>query len=256
MRPSHQLNRRDFLRLLGLAASGAALVSCQTPTPIATSSPTSAATTAEAVAQAAEVERGEKAVRNAAGALERLIEGNFRFYSGRAVHPWQSETRRVELAEEQKPFATVLSCVDSRVPPEIVFDRGLGDLFVVRTAGHVLDSAALGSIEFGVNELKIPLLLVMGHTQCGAVKATLDAVEKNLAAPDKIGFLVQSIRPAIELVRDLPGDVLDNAVRLNIEMTLTALKGTPLLQDAEESGKLDILGAMYDLDTGVVFVFD
>ena len=158
------------------------------------------------------------------------------------------------MAQGQKPFAIVFGCVDSRVPPELVFDRGLGDVFVIRTAGQVLDDAGLGSIEFGVEELGIPLVMVLGHEKCGAVAATIEAVEHNAEAPGHIGALVEGIRPAVEQVKGQPGDLLDNAVRANVELTVRQLKTSPILAEALETGHIKIVGARYDLDTGVVEV--
>ena len=166
----------------------------------------------------------------------------------------ESKSRRVELAKGQNPFATIFSCVDSRVPPELVFDRGLGDLFVIRTAGHVIDKAVLGSLEFGVAELKIPLLLVLGHEKCGAVKATVEAVENNATAEAEINWLVDSIRPAVEQAKAQPGDLLDNSVKANVSLTVEHLKQSSILSEAVEKGELKIIGARYDLDTGVVEV--
>ena len=146
----------------------------------------------------------------------------------------------------------VFSCVDSRVPPEIVFDRGLGDLFVIRTAGHVVDDAALGSIEFGAEELHIPLVLVLGHERCGAVAATLDAIEAGARPHGRIGAIVDGIQPAVTEVQGYPGDILDNAVRANIRLTILRLEESAILGGARQAGQLRIVGGRYDLDTGEV----
>jgi carbonic anhydrase len=130
-------------------------------------------------------------------ALTRLVEGNMRFASGGSKPINESAERRIKVEERQRPFATIFSCVDSRVPPELVFDRGLGDLFVVRTAGNVIDSAVMGSLEYGAYELEIPLLLVLGHKKCGAVKATIEVVETKGKAEGSIAYLVDAIRPAV-----------------------------------------------------------
>ena len=140
------------------------------------------------------------------------------------------------------------------MPPELIFDRGLGDLFVIRTAGQVIDKAVLGSLEFGVEELDIPLLLVLGHERCGAVKATVEALEQGTAVPAEIRFLVEGIKPAVERVKDQSGDLLDNAVRANVELVVGQLKKSSILADAMTQGRLKIVGARYDLDTGVVDV--
>jgi carbonic anhydrase len=230
----YRLSRRNFLQASGLAALGTTLTAC-TAMPLPQPIPTP-----------------ESAVANADQALQRLLEGNQRYVTNKSISLNETESRRIEVAKGQQPFATIFSCVDSRVPPELVFDRGLGDLFVIRTAGHVIDNAVLGSLEFGVAELKIPLLMVLGHEKCGAVKATVEAVEKQIVAPAQIGALVDGIRPAVEKVKDQSGDLLDNAVRENIVLTVARLKSSPILAEAVEKGQLSIVGGRYDLDTGVV----
>jgi len=236
MPTNRTLTRRTFLHSLGAAAAGAALSACAGTI---ASPPTSTP---------------EGPVTNADEALQRLLDGNRRYVAHQSIEVNESETRRIEVAQGQNPFATLFSCVDSRVPPELVFDRGLGDLFVVRTAGQVIDSAVLGSLEYGVAELKIPLLMVLGHEKCGAVKATIETIEKNATAEADINALVEAIRPAVEKVRGQPGDLLDNAVKANVELTVSLLKTSPILAEAVENGTLKIVGARYDLDTGVVEV--
>jgi carbonic anhydrase len=228
-------SRRAFLHLWGVAAAGATLAACGM-TPAAPQSTTGA----------------EAPVANPDQALQRLMEGNQRYVANRTLPLNESESRRTEVAQGQHPFATIFSCVDSRVPPELVFDRGLGDLFVIRTAGHVTDKAVLGSLEFAVAELHIPLMMVLGHEKCGAVKATIEAVEKNAHAEADIDWLVEGIRPAVEKTRGASGDALDNAVKANIELTVQRLKASPILSEAIEAGQLKIVGARYDLDTGSV----
>jgi carbonic anhydrase len=194
----------------------------------------------------------EAPVTNADEALQRLLEGNRRYSTNQAAGLNQTPLRRIEVSEAQHPFATIFGCVDSRVSPSIIFDRGLGDLLVIRTAGHVIDRAVLGSIEFGLIELKIPLIMVLGHERCGAVKATIETLEKDTDAPGQIGMLVESIRPAVEKARSQPGNLLENAVRANIELTVSHLKASPILAEAVAKGQLKIVGARYDLDTGSV----
>jgi carbonic anhydrase len=194
----------------------------------------------------------EVPVADANEALQRLREGNERYVANKSIDLNESQSRRIELAKGQQPFATIFSCVDSRVPPELIFDRGLGDLFVIRTAGQVIDKAVLGSLEFGVAELKIPLLMVLGHEKCGAVKATVEAVEHNASAEAEINWLVDGIRPAVEAAKTQSGDLLDNAVKANVSLTVERLKGSSILSGASEKGDLKIVGARYDLDTGLV----
>ncbi|MCX6018640.1 MAG: carbonic anhydrase [Chloroflexi bacterium] len=233
MKTSLNSNRRQFLALSGIAIAGATL---------------GAAAPATAAAPAA----AEKPVTNADEALKRLMEGNVRFVSDKTIDPNQTTARRTELAKGQKPFATILSCVDSRVPPEIVFDRGLGDLFVIRTAGQVIDKAVLGSIEFGAAELGIPLIVVMGHEKCGAVKATIETLEKGAKAPGAIEYLVEGIAPAVEAVKGKSGDMLDNAVQANVDISVATLKKSTILAGLLKAGKIKIVGARYDLDSGKV----
>ena len=185
-------------------------------------------------------------------ALDRLIAGNDRFMDNCPQGVNRSPFRRANVAKMQAPFAIVFSCVDSRVPPEIIFDRGLGDLLVIRTAGHVLDDAALGSIEFGTEELHISLIVVLGHERCGAVKATIDITAKGGQAPDEINTIVNGVRPAILKALGSTGDALDATVKANVQLTVNHLKRVPLLASAIAKGHLKIVGARYDLDTGGV----
>ena len=238
------IGRRAALNLGLLAGLGVALTACGSDTGTASKADTSAATP----------EPSEPAVTNGTEALARLKAGNERFTAGKVRHPDQASTYRAALASGQHPFAVVLSCVDSRVPPELVFDQGLGDLFVARSAGHVVDHAVLGSIQYGVAELKIPLLVVLGHEKCGAVKATLEAVEKNSApGGNDIDTLVTGIRPAVEKAEsDHAADPLDAAVRNNVANVVADLSGKAVLGPAVAAGALKVVGARYNLGTGAV----
>jgi carbonic anhydrase len=181
--------------------------------------------------------------------LERLREGNDRFVRGEKARWGDVVHRRTELAQDQHPFAIVLGCSDSRAAPEEVFDRTLGDLFVIRVAGNVADDHVLGSIEYAADHLHVPLLVVLGHERCGAVSAAVAGGE----APEHIGSLVHSIAPAVEVARREPGDVVDNAVRENVRNVIATIrKSSHLLAGLEHEGKLKIVGARYDLDTGEV----
>lgn len=226
------LDRRRFLQFSGLAATAAVGSACiapiQEPLPV------------------------EEPVKTPEEALARLLAGNARYAENHTLAINESSQRRIEVAQGQHPFATIFSCVDSRVPPEIVFDRGLGDLFVIRTAGHVIDHAVLGSLEFGAAELKIPLIVVLGHAKCGAVNATIEAVENHSEAPADIAYLVDHIAPAIELATEQEGDMLGNSIKANVELTVKELQQTPILSDAIAQGQLLIVGAHYDLETGTV----
>jgi carbonic anhydrase len=181
--------------------------------------------------------------------LERLSRGNARASAGKALRPHQNRARRKELATGQQPFAVVVSCSDSRVPPEIIFDQGLGDLFVVRVAGNVVDDTALGSVEYAVEHLGSRLVVVLGHERCGAVKAALDGGEPHA----HVASLVKAIQPAVEKVKDAEGDKLDLAVRANVSRVVDQLRASePVLKEAVEKGDVKVVGMRYDLDSGKV----
>lgn len=184
-------------------------------------------------------------------ALRRLLQGNARFVADKSLSD-ESTQRRIAVAAAQAPFATVFGCVDSRVSPELIFDQGIGDLFVIRTAGQVLDRAVLGSLEFGVAELNIPLLMVLGHTGCGAMKAAIQALDQHGEAPAEIEYLVEALAPAVEQARRLGGDLWSQTVRAQIDLAVDQLHRTPLLANAVATGSLKIVGACYDLETGQV----
>ena len=182
-------------------------------------------------------------------ALARLKAGNERFVSGKVVHPNSDAERRTEVAKGQKPFAIIVGCSDSRVGPEVVFDQGLGDLFVVRTAGNVVDDVALGSIEYAVEHLGAPMILVLGHTHCGAVAAAVAGGE----AHGHVESVVERIKPAVEETKGKPGDAVDNAVRANVRNVVNQLRNAgPILSGMVKSGKLKVVGGVYDLDAGKV----
>jgi carbonic anhydrase len=186
---------------------------------------------------------------NADQALQKLMEGNKRYVDFKRAYPDQDQVRLKVVAQAQHPFAVVLGCADSRVPPELLFDQGLGDLFVIRVAGNILDDGTLASIEFATAELGVPLVMVLGHQRCGAVKATLEGGK----VPGHISRLVEAIKPALEIAKHQPGDKLDNAVRANIRMVVGQIKSsTPILADLAKKGKVNVVGARYDLDTGAV----
>ncbi len=185
--------------------------------------------------------------------LQRLMEGNQRFLAGNNIHPSQSLADVKQAAKGQKPFAIILSCADSRVPPEIIFDQGLSNLFVLRVAGNILDDALLASIEYAVEHLHISLLMVLGHKRCGAVEATLNAVQKGGKIPGHLKTLVTAIKPAVMQAKGKPEELLDQAVKANIKMVVQQLKNaTPIVAKVVKSNKLKIVGSYYDLDTGAV----
>ncbi|MEH2400608.1 carbonic anhydrase [Nostoc sp.] len=187
---------------------------------------------------------------NPDAALQKLMEGNQRFVQHQPQYPDQSALRLQEVAQAQHPFATILSCADSRVPAEIVFDQGIGDIFDVRIAGNIATSEAIGSIEYAVVLLGSPLLMVMGHERCGAVTAAV----QNQSLLGDIGTFVKAIKPAVEKVKDQSGDAVENAVVANVQYQLERLKRSQLLTEQVRSGKLKIVGGRYDLDTGRVSI--
>jgi carbonic anhydrase len=186
-------------------------------------------------------------------ALKRLLQGNERFIAGTSTLTTKDARRRTEVAQGQKPFAIVVSCSDSRVGPEVVFDQGLGDLFVVRTAGHVVDDVGLGSIEYAVEHLGASLILVLGHERCGAVAATVSGGETH----GHVTAIVKAIKPAVAKAKGRPGDAVDNAVRAQVlEVVGQLQKAGPLLAECVKAGKLKVAGARYDLDAGRVEVIE
>jgi carbonic anhydrase len=182
-------------------------------------------------------------------ALARLKAGNERFVTGKLIHPNVGTDRRAEVAKGQNPFAIIVGCSDSRVGPEVVFDQGLGDIFVIRTAGNVVDDVALGSIEYAADHFGVPVILVLGHTRCGAVSAAVAGGQ----APGHVASVVEKIKPAVDETKGKPGDAVDNAVRANVRHVVNQLRNaTPILSALVKSGKLRVVGACYDLDTARV----
>jgi carbonic anhydrase len=212
-----------------------------------------------------------------AEAMSRLKEGNGRYSSGKAQHPHESSEerayiatdsyenagvtflgmtaaeaakRRAELTKSQHPFATIVSCSDSRVPPEIVFDQGLGGLFVLRVAGNVINDESLGSIEYSVDVVAVRLIVVIGHQHCGAVKAARETIAAKGTAPGHIQSLVTAIQPAVETTAK--GD-LEATIKANVDHVVRALRSsTPILKAKVDSGEVRVVGAYYRLDTGSV----
>ncbi|TAG95730.1 MAG: carbonic anhydrase [Oscillatoriales cyanobacterium] len=181
-------------------------------------------------------------------ALKKLMEGNKRFVDRKRQTPNQDLVRLTEVAKSQKPFAAILGCADSRFPPEIVFDRGFGDLFVCRVAGNVATPEEIGSLEFGTLVLGAKVLVVIGHERCGAVDASIKGAE----VPGQIGSLLAAIKPAVESSKDKTGDRLENACKANIVLQANRLKASPVISKLIAENKLKVVGGYYDLDTGVV----
>ena len=191
-------------------------------------------------------------------ALQVLKDGNSNFAADTPVSAAKTRERRIEIALGQTPFCVLVTCSDSRVSPEILFGRGLGELFIVRNAGNTVDTTGLGSIEYAVSQLGVPLILVMGHSRCGAVIAATEVVTKNTVYPGAIGQMIEPIIPAALSVKDKAGDFVENAVRANVARTVRRLRTASepeLLQPMSEK-KLRVVGAAYSLDTGNVDFFD
>jgi carbonic anhydrase len=189
-------------------------------------------------------------------ALHELMAGNGRFASGHSSSPRRTPADFRQLAEGQYPFATIISCADSRVAPEILFDVGKGDIFVVRVAGNVVSGAGAvvkGSIEYAVAELNVPLIMVLGHSNCGAVKAAMAHLNAKDSLPGAINDLVELIKPAVEQSKGEFTDPLSAAIHKNVQIGVEKLKGLePILATPVKEGKLKIVGGVYDLRTGKV----
>jgi len=236
---------------------------------------------ANQLARAADPAHPDQPIVSPAEAIARLKEGNGRFTAGNPQHPHGSSDerkhmaansyenagmislgmtseeaakRRAELAKSQHPFAIILSCSDSRVPPEIVFDEGLGDLFIVRVAGNVLNDEGLGSIEYGVDVLGARLIVVLGHQSCGAVDAAMKTVAAKGKAPGHIQSLVTAIKPVVD---STPKGDLDTMIKANVKHVVDTLRSsTPILKGRVDSGDVQVIGGYYTLDTGAVTFLD
>jgi carbonic anhydrase len=184
--------------------------------------------------------------------LTRLLDGNKRFVSGEWAKKDLGETRRQELTKGQHPFATVLSCSDSRVAPELIFDQGLGDIFIVRVAGNVVEPTTLGSIEYGAEHLHTPLLVILGHESCGAVKATLEAKGE---PEGNIGAILKKIMPAVDTAKKAkkdPQETLNLAIQENVKNTYRDVMKSKIISELVHEGKLKVVAAEYYLGTGKV----
>jgi len=210
---------------------------------------------------------GEKTKMTAEQALALLKEGNRQFLSDQpAIKPaLVDHKRRIAVARGQRPFSVFVSCADSRVSPELLFGRGLGELFIVRNAGNTVDSVALGSIEYAVSELGVPLIIVMGHERCGAVAAAVDVVENNTVFPGSIGAMIEPIVPAVLRARAKLGQarardrgaLLDAAVNENVLRVVDRLRNSDsLLTEPLKAKRLKIVGGRYDLDDGHATFFE
>ncbi|MBT5550257.1 MAG: carbonic anhydrase [Nitrospina sp.] len=181
--------------------------------------------------------------------IKELLEGNQRYITGGALHPHQSFEHRLELTKGQKPIAAILTCADSYVAPEIIFDQGLGDLFVLRVAGNVVNDIFIGSLEYAVEHLNVSLLMVLGHSQCGVLDATI----KGGNPPGRINSLVQAMKPALDRLKDQSPDWVNIVAKENVKLGVERLRTIdPILTARYEEGDIDIVGAFYDIKTGKV----
>ena len=186
-------------------------------------------------------------------ALSRLLAGNARFVAQRQRHPDESVKRRRDLASGQHPFAVILGCADSRVAPELLFDEGLGDLFVIRVAGNIVDDAVLGSIEYAVEHLGTKLIVVLGHEKCGAVSAAVAGENSS----GHLSALIAAIRPSVLATESSPGDRIHNAVVDNVRRVARQIRESePLLKETVQRGGVKVIAADYELDTAKVRLLD
>lgn len=229
-----RFSRRNVLKL-GAGAVGAGVLTTELHSQILAPEPANATSTQNLTP---------------AQALRELTEGNQRFVNNKRKSPNQTMIRLKEVSQEQKPFAAILGCADSRVPAEIIFDQGLGDLFVCRVAGNVATPEEIGSLEFGSAVLGTKVILVLGHKRCGAVAATI----KGGQVPGQIGSLLEAIRPAMKKVSNQTTNRLEDTCKANIQLQVERLKTSPVLAQLIRDNKLKIAGGYYDLDTGSVTI--
>jgi carbonic anhydrase len=181
------------------------------------------------------------------------MDGNARWVSGKLQHPDRDPDRRQLVAQQQEPFGSVLSCIDSRVPPELLFDTGLGDLYVMRTGGQAVDPVVTGSVEYGPMTSGTPLIVVLGHQRCGAVKAAYQSMREGKPLPGNLQAIVKALQPAYEQVmREGGADPVETMARAQVKLTAIALRSNQDLAPLVRKGSLAVVGAYYSLDTGKV----
>lgn len=229
-----QPTRRRFIQLAGAAASGAAV----------------------GLPSAVLAAKDDAPSRDPKAVLARLVEGNKRFVGGKSTRTPRTAADFAADDQGQAPLAAILGCADSRVSPELVFDQNIGELFVVRVAGNVASNAGplvKGSLEFAVAELGVRLIMVLGHSKCGAVKAAIEHIDANDSLPGSIGGLVELIKPAVIAAKGLPGDKLSNVIKANVGRCVGRLKELePILSKSVAAGELMVVGGVYELSTGEV----
>ena len=234
MTSNRGLSRRNFLRVAGLTVAGSVLASAD--------------------GRATADEAHHPHAPESKEALDKLRSGNTRFSTLQLHHEDLIEDRRDAVEHGAHPYAAVLCCSDTRISPEIVFDEGLNDLFVVRNAGNVVTNGVLGSLEYGLLELGVNLVVVLGHEDCGAVKAALHSGKHAAASEDYLEALIRPIEPAILRAKQLPGDLLENAVRENVRLMAEKIRSAPFVTDAGRP--ITVAGGIYRLRTGKVELLD
>jgi len=239
MRLTSQPSRREFAKTVGLAVGAAGV----------------------GLAPMAEANADPPEGRDADTVLAHLLEGNKRFVRGEtSLLNRRRPSDFAALAEGQAPTAVIFTCADSRVPPELIFDQGIGDLFVIRVAGNIVSGAGpvmKGSVEYAIAELNVKLIMVLGHSKCGAVDAAIQHIGAKDHLPGAIDAMIHFIEPAVTAAKDQPGDRLDNTIKANVRHGVERLKTLdPILSKQVESGGLKVVGAVYNLATGAVEMTD
>lgn len=236
----------------GLVTTAALITGCSSKSEAATRS-----TAADAAAKTSPSPSVGPRPDSARSSFTRLMEGNRRWVAGTLQHPDIDPARRMAVAEEQKPYGVIVSCIDSRVPPELVFDTGLGDLFVMRTGGHVVQPVVTGSIEYGPLTAGTPLIVVLGHQRCGAIKAAHEALKTGRKLPGTLQPIAEALRPAYEeTTKGKHTDPVDAMIRIHSRQTARDLRSNPALAPLRKKGSLSVVSAYYSLDTGRVEVLD
>ncbi|MCF1599339.1 carbonic anhydrase [Streptomyces muensis] len=235
----------------GLVATAAVITGCSTKTD------NGSAPNASPVAAASASSSAGAPPETPSAALARLLEGNERWVNGTLQRPNQSVDRRKAVAAEQDPYSVIVSCIDSRVDPELSFDTGIGDLFAIRTGGQVVAPVVTGSIEYGPLTSGTPLIVVLGHQSCGAVKASYKALKERKPLPGNLQSIAEAVRPAYDAVSKAKhADPVDAMIRVHAQQTAADLRANPALAPLVKKGSLAVVSAYYSLDTGRVEVID
>ncbi|ELS57336.1 carbonic anhydrase [Streptomyces viridochromogenes] len=248
---SVSLPQRRAVLTGGLVATAAMMTGCSTKTE------STAAPKAAAVVAATPSSSADAPPQTPRAVFDRLLEGNERWVAETLQRPNQNVDRRKSVAAEQKPYGVIVSCIDSRVPPELVFDTGVGDLFVIRTGGQVVAPVVTGSVEYGPLTAGSPLIVVLGHQSCGAVKASYKALKEGKPLGGNLQSIVEALRPAYEAVsKEKHADPVDAMIRVHTKLTSAALRSNASLAPLVKKRELAVVSAYYSLDTGRVEVLD